>query len=52
MPGLVLTAAQTARLYALSAAHAKVLLEGLEAEGFLAGSPSGVYRRSTPPTGD
>jgi hypothetical protein len=52
MPGLVLTVAQTARLYALSAAHAKVLLETLEAEEFLASGPSGVYRRSTPPTSD
>jgi DNA-binding IclR family transcriptional regulator len=52
MPGLVLTVAQTARLYALSTAHAKRLLETLEAEGFLVSGPSGVYRRSTPPTCD
>ena len=33
MPGLVRTVAQTARLYAVSTAHAKTLLETLEAEG-------------------
>lgn len=52
MPGLVLTVAQTARLYAVSTAHAKTLLETLEAEGFLVSGPNGAYRRSTPPTGD
>lgn len=52
MPGLVLTVAQTARLYALSTAHARALLEALEADGFLAGGPNGVYRRATPHTGD
>ena len=52
MPGLVLTVAQAARLYDLSAAHAKVLLDSLAADGFLAGGPGGAYRRSHPPTGD
>jgi len=52
MPGLVLTVAQTARLYALSTAHAKTLLEALESEGFLASGPNGAYRRATPHTGD
>lgn len=52
MPGLVLTVAQTARLYAVSTAHAKTLLETLEAEGFLVSGPTGAYRRSTPPTCD
>ena len=49
MPGLVLTVAQTASLYALSMAHARALLETLEAEGFLIGGPNGAYRRRTPP---
>jgi hypothetical protein len=52
MPGLVLTVAQTARLYALSTAHAKALLDALVAEGFLVGGPDSAYRRSTPPTRD
>ena len=47
MPGLVLTPAQTARCYALSASHAKALLEALKAEGFLVSGPDGAYRRST-----
>ena len=50
MPGLVLTVAQTARLYELSTAHAKALLDTLEAEGFLNSFPDGAYRRSAPPT--
>ena len=49
MPGLVLTVAQTARLYALSASHARALLETLEAEGFLVSGPDGAYRRGAPP---
>lgn len=52
MPGLVLTVAQTARLYGLSTAHARALLDALADEGFLASGVNGVYRRSTPPTGD
>lgn len=52
MPGLVLTVGQTARFYALSTAHAKALLETLEADGFLASGSTGGYRRSTPPTCD
>jgi len=52
MPGLVLTASQTARLYDLSTSHARAMLDTLEAEGFLVSSPSGVYRRSVPPTCD
>ena len=52
MPGLVLTVAQTARLYALSTAHAKALLDALEGEGFLVSGPNGAYRRSAPPTCD
>jgi DNA-binding IclR family transcriptional regulator len=49
MPGLVLTVAQTAKLYALSASHAQALLDSLVAEGFLSGEPGGRYRRSTLP---
>jgi len=52
MPGLVLTIPQTARLYALSLAHAQALLDTLVAEGFLDGGPGCGYRRSTPLTGD
>lgn len=52
MPGLVLTVAQTSRLHALSTAHAKALLDTLEAEGFLVSGPNGTYRRSTPPMCD
>lgn len=52
MPGLVLTVAQTARLYALSTAHARALLDELVDEGFLVGGAAGGYRRSTPLTGD
>ena len=46
MAGLALTAAQTARLYELSSAHATRLLETLEAEGFLVSDREGAYRRS------
>jgi hypothetical protein len=49
LPALVLTAAQTARLHALSTEHAKALLESLRADGFLVAGPNGVYRRATPP---
>ena len=52
MPGLVLTVSQTARLYALSTAHANALLETLKEEGFLLSGANGGYRRSTPPTYD
>ena len=52
MPGLVLTVAQTARLYALSTAHAETVLDGLEDDGFLLSAGDGVYRRSMPPTSD
>lgn len=52
MPGLVLTAAQTARLYALSTAHAKALLETLEEEHFLTIGSDGAYRRAMPPASD
>jgi Fic family protein len=51
LPGLVLTVAQTARLYSLSTAHAKIMLDTLETEGFLV-SAADSYRRATPPTGD
>jgi hypothetical protein len=51
-PGLVLTVAQTARLYALSTAHAKTLLDTLEAGGFLISYLDGAYRRSMPPACD
>jgi hypothetical protein len=50
IPALVLTAAQTARLHALSTEHAKKLLETLEVEGFLVSGPNGAYRRSAPPS--
>ena len=46
MPGLVLTVAQTAKLYALSSSHARVLLDSLVVEGFLAGDSSGRYHRA------
>jgi predicted DNA-binding transcriptional regulator YafY len=46
MPGLVLTVAQTARLFDVSRAHAQRLLDALETEGFIIGGASGVYRRS------
>ena len=45
MPGHVLTVAQTACLYSLSPAHAKTLLQTLEAEGFLVSGHDGAYRR-------
>jgi DNA-binding GntR family transcriptional regulator len=46
MPGLVLTVAQTARLFDVSRPHAQRLLDALEAEGFIIGGAVGVYRRS------
>ena len=52
MPGLVLTVAQAARLYGLSAGHAKALLDALEGDGFLIGGSCGAYRRSHPPISD
>ena len=52
MPGLVLTVAQTARLYALSRTHATRMLDALEADGFLVHGPNGGYRRAMPPTCD
>jgi hypothetical protein len=52
MPGLVLTVAQTARLYDLSAAHAKELLDVLQDDGFLIGGSTGAYRRPSPSTFD
>jgi hypothetical protein len=52
MPGLVLTATQTARLYDLSTPHARAMLDMLEREGFLVAGPNGAYRRAVPPTGD
>ncbi len=52
LPGLVLTVAQTARLYGLSTSHARAMLDTLEEEGFLVAGPNGVYRRSAPPTSD
>ena len=48
--GLALAVVETARRYALSTAHAKALLDELEAEGFLVSGPEGLYRRSTPST--
>ena len=53
MPGLVLTVAQTARLYALSTAHAKALLDELDGRRVPRScGPNGDYRRPTPPTCD
>jgi hypothetical protein len=49
MPGLVLTVAQTAKLYALSTSHARALLDSLIEEGFLVGDAGGSYRRSMSP---
>jgi len=51
MPGLVLTVAQTAKLYALSNSHARALLDSLVAEGFLIGDAGSRYRRPVPPIG-
>ena len=51
-PELVLSVAQVAGLYELSTAHAKRLLETLEAEGFLVSGPAGAYQRSAPTTRD
>jgi hypothetical protein len=51
MPTLVLNVVQTARLHSLSVAHAKALLEALEAEGFLVSTPNGGYRRPARPGG-
>ena len=51
MPGLILTVAQTARLYALSQTHAKALLDELEGEGFLM-QRNDAYRRAMPAIGD
>ena len=45
LPALVLTAAQTARLHALSTEHAKALLESLVLEGFLMRLAEGSYAR-------
>jgi len=52
VPGFVLTVAQAARLYGLSAGHARALLDALERDGFLAAGSCGSYRRSHPPTCD
>ena len=51
-PGLVLTVAQAACLYGVSAGHAKALLDALERDGFLLGGSRGAYRRSHPPISD
>jgi Fic family protein len=52
MPGLVLTVPQAARLYGLSASHARAMLDTLVAEGFLVAGPNRAYRRSTLSTRD
>lgn len=46
MPGLCLTAAQTARLLTIREAHARVLLEDLVDEGFLVHTVGGIFRRA------
>lgn len=45
MPGLCLTAIQTARLLTIREPHATELLDSLVAEGFLIQTASGLYRR-------
>ena len=52
MPGLALTATQTACRHSLSTAHAKALLEELVADGFLTSGRDGAYRRSTSPVSE
>jgi NAD kinase len=49
MPGLTLTASQTARLLDVRLIHAEELLASLESEGLLVHTPSGAYRRAEPP---
>jgi hypothetical protein len=48
MPGLVLTASQTARLLGIRIWHAEALLATLEADGFLIRTPSAAFRRTEP----
>lgn len=48
MPGLSVTAAQAARLWAVDGATCAALLEALVAEGFLKVSQRGTYVRVTP----
>jgi hypothetical protein len=45
MPGLCLTAPQTARLLSIREPHARALLEALVSEGLLVQTTSGIYRR-------
>lgn len=48
MPGLRLTAQQTARLLDVQVRESRALLSNLEDEGFLICVPVGVYRRAFP----
>jgi hypothetical protein len=48
MPALVLSAPQAARLLNIRTDRAAAILAGLEEEGWLIRSSSGLYRRSEP----
>jgi hypothetical protein len=45
LPGMCLTLAQTARLFAVPEARARTLLDILVHEGFLVHTDTGLYRR-------
>jgi len=47
-PALRLTAAQAARLFGVSLAHASAMLSALEHEAFLIRLGDGTYRRADP----
>lgn len=47
MPGLRLTPAQAARLWAIDRATTEALLDGLTSSGFLARNGDGAYLRRT-----
>jgi DNA-binding IclR family transcriptional regulator len=47
MPGLQLTPAQAARLWALDPATSERILSGLASSGFLARTPGGAYLRAS-----
>ena len=47
MPGLRLTPAQAARLWALDRSMSEQILNGLASSGFLARTPGGAYLRAS-----
>ena len=47
MPGLRLTPAQAARLWALDRSKSEQILNGLASSGFLARTPEGAYLRAS-----